>query len=74
MLIIEEQIENLNRKIEIIKQNETARTRKCNILNKNLLEILIAEQRWQKSQLTGRYTKYQSIRYSFLNQSLIGLY
>lgn len=51
MLIIEEQIENLNRKIEIIKQNETARTRKCNILNKNLLEILIAEQRWQKSQL-----------------------
>ena len=74
MLIIEEQIENLNRKIEIIKQNETARTRKCNILNKNLLEILIAEQRWQKSQLTWRYTKYQSIMYSFLNQSLIGLY
>ena len=74
MLIIEEQIENLNRKIEIIKQNETARTRKCNILNKNLLEILIAEQRWQKSQLIWRYTKYQSIMYSFLNQSLIGLY
>ena len=74
MLIIEEQIENLNRKIEIIKQNETARTRKCNIVNKNLLEILIAEQRWQKSQLTWRYTKYQSIMYSFLNQSLIGLY
>ena len=49
MLIVEEQIENLNGKIEIVKQNGTARTKKCNILNKNLLEILIAEYRWQNS-------------------------
>ena len=43
ILIIEEQIENLSRKIEIIKQNGTARTKKCNILNKNVLEILSAD-------------------------------
>ena len=51
---IEEQIENLSRKIEIIKQNGTARTKKCNILNKNVLEILSADQRWQKNEWTSR--------------------